>query len=81
MDLPLLRIQQANSPDLLSVSQFYSRLLVLYIRRVLQVIPETVFGLLAQIVQLQTSKIEELPTRLDKTKLKEYAKLDERYEV
>lgn len=35
LDLPLLRINQANSADLLSVSQFYSGELVAYVRKVL----------------------------------------------
>lgn len=34
LDLPLLRINQANSADLLSVSQFYSGELVSYVRKV-----------------------------------------------
>lgn len=34
LDLPLLRINQANSADLLSVSQFYSGELVAYVRKV-----------------------------------------------
>uniref|UniRef100_A0A8C1IHJ8 WASH complex subunit 5 n=1 Tax=Cyprinus carpio TaxID=7962 RepID=A0A8C1IHJ8_CYPCA len=34
LDLPLLRINQVNSPDLLSVSQFYSGELVAYVRKV-----------------------------------------------
>ena len=37
LDLPLLRINQANSPDLMSVSQYYSGELVTYVRKVLQV--------------------------------------------
>ena len=41
LDLPLLRINQANSPDLLSVSQYYSGELVAYVRKVLQVSPKT----------------------------------------
>uniref|UniRef100_A0A914XAT2 Uncharacterized protein n=1 Tax=Plectus sambesii TaxID=2011161 RepID=A0A914XAT2_9BILA len=79
--LPLLRIEQAESPDLVSVSQFYSRELVVYVRRVLQVVPETVFSLLNSIVRLQTDAIHELPTRLDKDKMKEHATLDSRYEM
>jgi len=39
------------------------------------------FSLLAKIIDLQTSKIQELPTRLDKDKMREYAQLDERYQV
>ena len=37
LDLPLLRINQANSPDLVSVSKYYSGELVGYVRKVLQV--------------------------------------------
>ena len=36
LDLPLLRINQAGSSDLVSVSQYYSTELVSYVRKVLQ---------------------------------------------
>ena len=39
------------------------------------------FSLLAKIIDLQTGRIQELPTRLDKDKMREYAQLDERYQV
>ncbi|XP_014669948.1 PREDICTED: WASH complex subunit strumpellin-like [Priapulus caudatus] len=81
LDLPLVRISQAASPDLVSVSQYYSRELVAYVRDVLQVIPRTMFALLSRIIALQTSQMRELPTRLDKEKLREYAQLDDRYQV
>ncbi|CAB4023119.1 WASH complex subunit strumpellin, partial [Paramuricea clavata] len=81
LDLPLVRIGQANSPDLVSVSQYYSGELVNYVRKVLQIIPESMFGLLAQIIQILSNKMKEVPTRLEKEKLREYAQLDERYMV
>ncbi|XP_020897630.1 WASH complex subunit 5 [Exaiptasia diaphana] len=81
MDLPLVRISQANSPDLVSVSQYYSGELVAYVRKVLQIIPETMFGLLDSIIRLQTHSIKEVPTRLEKDKLREYAQFDERYKI
>lgn len=81
LDLPLLRINQANSQDLLSVSQYYSGELVAYVRKVLQIIPQSMFSLLAKIIKLLTNNIKEVPTRLEKDKMKEYAQLDERYEV
>ncbi|CAH1773129.1 unnamed protein product [Owenia fusiformis] len=81
LDMPLLRISQAQSPDLMSVSQYYSGELVSYVRKVLQIIPETMFGLLGRIIQLMTGSIKEVPTRLEKDKMREYAQLDERYEV
>uniref|UniRef100_A0A4W3IF16 WASH complex subunit 5 n=1 Tax=Callorhinchus milii TaxID=7868 RepID=A0A4W3IF16_CALMI len=81
LDLPLMRINQANSPDLLSVSQYYSGELVAYVRKVLQIIPESMFTSLAKIIKLQTHNIMEVPTRVDKDKLKDYAQLGARYEV
>ncbi|XP_076341935.1 WASH complex subunit 5-like isoform X1 [Tachypleus tridentatus] len=81
LDLPLLRINQAVSPDLMSVSQYYSGELVAYVQKVLHIIPETMFGLLAQIIQLQTSQIKEVPTRFMKDQLKTYAQPEERFEV
>ncbi|MBZ3881954.1 WASH complex subunit strumpellin [Sciurus carolinensis] len=81
LDLPLLRINQANSPDLLSVSQYYSGELVSYVRKVLQIIPESMFTSLLKIIKLQTHDIIEVPTRLDKDKLRDYAQLVPRYEV
>ncbi|KAM9198615.1 WASH complex subunit 5 isoform 2-T2 [Dugong dugon] len=81
LDLPLLRINQANSPDLLSVSQYYSGELVSYVRKVLQIIPESMFTSLLKIIKLQTHDIAEVPTRLDKDKLRDYAQLVPRYEV
>lgn len=102
-----MRINQANSPDLLSVSQFYSGELVAYVRKViphksfemsrkwfknetilsrcgvqvLQIIPESMFTSLAKIIKLQIHDIMEVPTRLDKDKLKDYSQLGARYEV
>lgn len=81
LDMPLMRINQAGSADLVSVSQYYSGELVAYVRKVLQIIPQTMFSLLAKIIHLQTTSIKEVPTRLEKDKMKEFAQLDERYEV
>ncbi|XP_015116377.1 WASH complex subunit 5 [Diachasma alloeum] len=81
LETPLLRVNQARSADLASVSQYYSRELESYARRVLQIIPETVFGLLAQIVHLETNIFKEIPTKLYKDKLKDYAQLEERLQM
>lgn len=39
------------------------------------------FTMLASIVHLQTNTLRELPLRAEKEKLREYAQLDERYQV
>lgn len=81
LDLPLLRINQAGSSDLVKVSQFYSSELVLYVRKVLHIIPETMFMLMGQIIAIQTNSLKELPTRLMKDQLKSYAQLDDRFKI
>ena len=49
--------------------------------QVLQIIPQTMFQLLHQIIHILTHRMKEVPTRLEKDKMKEFAQLDERYEV
>lgn len=81
LEIPLLRINQAHSDDLESVSHYYSTELINYVRKVIQIIPKTIFEILERIIKIQTESINELPTRLDKDKVREYAQLDERYIV
>ncbi|XP_072947146.1 WASH complex subunit 5 [Epargyreus clarus] len=81
MEIPLLRINQAQSDDLVSVSQYYSSELIKYIQKVLQIIPEMVFSIVEKIIDLQTWTIKEVPTRIDKEKLRDYAQLEHRMEV
>lgn len=80
LETPLLRINQAHSEDLVSVSQYYSSELEIYVRKVLQIIPKMMFEKMARIIDIQTTVLKELPTRLDKCKLKDYAQLNERFE-
>jgi WASH complex subunit strumpellin len=46
-----------------------------------QVVPRTVVELLDRIVTLQTEGIAELPSRLEKGRLRDYAQLEQRYEL
>lgn len=80
LEIPLLRINQAHSEDMISVSQYYSKELEIYVRKVLQIIPNMMFDKLARIIEMQTSVLKELPTRVDKDKIKMFAQLDERFE-
>uniref|UniRef100_A0A336M296 CSON010414 protein n=1 Tax=Culicoides sonorensis TaxID=179676 RepID=A0A336M296_CULSO len=81
LDAPLLRINEAKSEDLVSVSQYYSNELINYVRKVIQIIPKTIFELLSKIVSLQTEVIQELPSKVAKDRVKDYAQLDERFLV
>lgn len=81
LEVPLMRINQAKSEDLISVSNYYSTELANFLRRVLQIVPETMFNILARIIQLLTNAIKEFPTRLSKDKIREYAQFEERARV
>jgi WASH complex subunit strumpellin len=81
LDLPLVRINQAQSPDLFSVSEYYSTELVGYVRKVLEVIPQSMFIILREIIELQTNKLSELPTKVEKDRLKDFAQLEDRYKL
>ena len=56
LDIPVVRITQINSSDFISVTQYYSNELVAYVRKVLQIIPKSMFNLLAEIISIQTNK-------------------------
>eukprot|EP01004_Peranema_trichophorum_P009192 NODE_793_length_2356_cov_78.412450_g382_i1.p1 GENE.NODE_793_length_2356_cov_78.412450_g382_i1~~NODE_793_length_2356_cov_78.412450_g382_i1.p1 ORF type:complete len:750 (+),score=150.00 NODE_793_length_2356_cov_78.412450_g382_i1:316-2250(+) len=81
LELPLTRIMEANSPDLASVSQYYSESLVSFVRRVLDIIPVSMFEVLNDIIQIQTNQLKECPTKIARNTLTEYAQLDARYEL
>uniref|UniRef100_A0A182JXG8 WASH complex subunit 5 n=1 Tax=Anopheles christyi TaxID=43041 RepID=A0A182JXG8_9DIPT len=81
LEIPLLRLNQAESEHLIDVSRYYSNELANFVRKVVQIIPETMFTLLAQIVDLQTNVLKELPARLEKERMKEYAQFEERFQI
>lgn len=78
--LTAMRIDQSKSPDLMSVSAYYSGELLEFVRKALEIIPATVFNLLQLVISL-TRKMKELPTKLDKDKVKEFAQLDDRFKL
>lgn len=81
LDIPLLRINQAKSDDLISVSQYYSHQLIDYVRNVIQIIPKTIFEILGQIIKLQSEDVCVLPAKVEKGRLKDFAQLDQRYNI
>ena len=52
-----------------------------FVRNVLSIIPRSMFMILNKIIEIQTNQLNELPTRVEKERLKEYAQLEERYEL
>eukprot|EP01002_Notosolenus_urceolatus_P014257 NODE_557_length_1967_cov_6.903545_g447_i0.p1 GENE.NODE_557_length_1967_cov_6.903545_g447_i0~~NODE_557_length_1967_cov_6.903545_g447_i0.p1 ORF type:complete len:629 (-),score=159.71 NODE_557_length_1967_cov_6.903545_g447_i0:79-1965(-) len=78
MELPLARILQSDSAetDGPSVAKYYSGQLVRFVRRVLDIIPKSMFKVLEEVVTLITHKIEELPNRLARVDLKKASQLE-----
>jgi WASH complex subunit strumpellin len=81
LELPCVRIGQAKSDDIISVSKYYSGELVNFVRKTLEIIPMTMFNTLNQIIQIQTNQLTQLPTKIPKDQLKDFAQLDVRYEL
>lgn len=82
LDTPLVRINQAQSADLVSVSEFYSTELVKFVRKVLAIVPRSMFLLLNNIINLQTTQLKEMPTKVDKDDVRPvYAQLEVRQKL
>lgn len=78
LEIPLLRINQAKSDDLQSVSHYYSHQLVDYVRRVVDIIPKNIFRLITENIYEQTQAMKEMPPRVEKAALRDFAQLNER---
>ena len=81
LDVPLVRIAAIDSPDAVSVAEYYSTELVEFVRLVLETIPISVFSCLGQIVEIQTHEMNPIPIRLEAKDLKDYAQLDQRFNM
>lgn len=82
-DTCLLRLRQNNlKDDLDSVSQYYSRKLVSYMRDVLHIIPESILELVSLIIDIQTEHfMRDMPAKVSLDNLKDYALPDQRFKM
>eukprot|EP00756_Hemistasia_phaeocysticola_P004516 Hpha_TRINITY_DN12863_c0_g2::TRINITY_DN12863_c0_g2_i1::g.24075::m.24075/K18464/RTSC, SPG8; WASH complex subunit strumpellin len=81
LELPCVRMQDARSPDISLVASHFSMRLDKFVRKVLAVIPYSMFRELEKIVQLLTNELQECPTRMPKDMMRERAQLEERYQL
>ena len=81
LDVPMVRITAIDSPDAVSVAEYYSSELVEFVRKVLEVIPVSVFRALSEIEKIQTHQMTPIPLRLEAKDLRDYAQLDLRLEL
>lgn len=76
-----MRILQSGSPDLTSVSKFYSGQLFKFVKSVLYIIPVNIFKQLDGISSILSEHIAELETRISKETLGAAAKPEQRYQL
>lgn len=81
MEKPLMRILQAGSPDLASVSKYFSGQLFKFVKSVLYIIPVNIFKQLDGISNILSKDINELETRISKETLRDACKFEQRYEL
>ena len=80
LDFPLVRINEAGSPDLVSVSSLYSSKLVEFVEHVLSIIPRAMFVLIGRIMKLQTA-LSLYPTRFEKADVEQFVQGEERLQM
>jgi len=79
LNFPLVRLFEAESPDINSVTKYYSGELVKFVRNVLQIVPISVFSLHDNIIGIFAKGFSDVPIKLAKAELKDYALFEERY--
>eukprot|EP01083_Nonionella_stella_P102334 291036_1 len=79
LDLPLNRIHQCGSQDLLSVSAYYSSKLVVFVRRVLDIVPRSMFDMLSAIAAVRRTQLHVIPLKFERRNLRNHSKLEARY--
>lgn len=81
LNIPMVRLLQAESPDIDSVSKFYSTELINIVKNVLQIIPELVFENLDSIITIFLTKMVNEPHKFDKAELPKYSQFDQRMDI
>lgn len=81
LGLPLVRIIEAKSSDVIAVSKYYSSELVSFVRKTLEIIPRSMFQKMNEIIQIKTNELESLPDKISKKKLKDFAQEEVRFKL
>ncbi|KAL0230343.1 hypothetical protein PCE1_003904 [Barthelona sp. PCE] len=73
---PLLRMTQFEHSDLESVASFFSNEIVKFVSDVLQIVPHSMFKYLHAISALLTDELAEIPSKISRFELIEFAKVE-----
>ena len=81
LDVPVERLNQLNSSEAGKVTRYYSSELVSFVRKVLEIVPVSLFGLLVQISDIFERRLQRLPKKVAADQLITYSQTGERYKV
>ena len=81
LNFPLVRLFEIESGDIESVTNYYRGELVVFVRDILQIIPKSVFSLLDDVSKIFSSGFLEMPIKLEKNNIKNYAQNEKRYKL
>ena len=81
LNFPLVRLFEIESEDIESVTNYYSGELVVFVRDILQIIPISVFNLLDDVSKIFSQGFQEIPIKLAKNEIKNYAQNEKRYRL
>jgi WASH complex subunit strumpellin len=81
LNIPMVRLLQSDSPDIDSVSKYYSNELIRIVKDVLQIIPELVFENLDSIITIFLTKMTNEPLKFDKAELLKYSQFEQRMDI
>ena len=81
LNFPLVRLFEIESEDIESVTNYYSGELVVFVRDILQIIPISVFNLLDDVSKIFSYGFQEIPIKLVKNEIKNYAQNEMRYRL
>ena len=81
LNFPLVRLFEIESEDIESVTNYYSGELVVFVRDILQIIAKSVFSLLDDVSRIFSSGFREIPLKLMRNDLKNYAQNEMRFRL
>ena len=81
LNSPLIRLFEIESPDIESVTNYYSGELVKFVRDILQIIPKSVFNILVNVIDTFDSGFNEMPAKIKRLELKTYSQFDKRLKL
>ena len=81
LNFPLVRLFEIESEDIESVTNYYSGELVVFVKSILQIIPISVFQLLDDVSKIFSSGFKEIPIKILKNNIKDFAQNEMRYKL